>query len=257
MINRTPRHKFIIAITATVLMATSIAQARQAITDGLVSYWSFNKDSVAGKTVEDIFGANDGTMDGNVEVVDGKVGEALKFSGGHVDCGADKSLTDIGDQITLEVWIKPEKPGWAIFAGISRSGNNSYVIAWSDQTRVDFNLWNGALETWPFHSVGQPDVGKWHHVAGVYDGSEAIIYINGEVDNEKKFEGVLKHNGENFWMGARKSDGLPYHGLLDELRLYNRGLSQAEVEQNLEAEGLAVEPTQKLALTWGAIKVSK
>ena len=111
MINRTPRHKFIIAITATVLMATSIAQARQAITDGLVSYWSFNKDSVAGKTVEDIFGANDGTMDGNVEVVDGKVGEALKFSGGHVDCGADKSLTDIGDQITLEAWIKPEKPG--------------------------------------------------------------------------------------------------------------------------------------------------
>ena len=103
----------------------------------------------------------------------------------------------------------------------------------------------------------QLDVGKWHHIAGVYDGSEAIIYINGEVDNEKKFEGVLKHNGENFWMGARKSDGLPYHGILDELRLYNRGLSQAEIEQNLEAEGLAVEPTQKLALTWGAIKVSK
>ena len=245
------------AITAVVLMATNAAHARQAVTDGLVSYWSFNKDSVAAKTVEDIFGVNDGTMDGNVEVVDGKVGEALKFSGGHVDCGADKSLTDIGDQITLEAWIKPEKPGWAIFAGISRSGNNSYVIAWSDQTRVDFNLWNGALETWPFHSVAQPDVGKWHHIAGVYDGSEAIIYINGEVDNEKKFEGVLKHNGENFWMGARKSDGLPYHGILDELRLYNRGLSQAEIEQNLEAEGLAVEPTQKLALTWGGIKGSK
>ena len=245
------------AIIGVVLMATNTAHARQAITDGLVSYWSFNKDSVAGKTVQDIVSANDGTMDGNVEVVDGKVGEALKFSGGHVDCGADKSLTDIGDQITLEAWIKPEKPGWAIFAGISRSGNNSYVIAWSDQTRVDFNLWNGALETWPFHSVAQPDVGKWHHIAGVYDGSEAIIYINGEVDNEKKFEGVLKHNGENFWMGARKSDGLPYHGILDELRLYNRGLSQVEIEQNLEAEGLAVEPTRKLTLTWGAIKVSK
>ena len=209
MINRIPRQILVIAITATILMATSIAQARQAVTDGLVSYWSFNKDSVVGKTVKDSVGANDGTMDGNVEVVDGKVGEALKFSGGHVDCGADKSLTDIGDQITLEVWIKPDKPGWAIFAGISRSGNNSYVIAWSDQTRVDFNLWNGALETWPF------------------------------------------------WMGARKSDGLPYHGILDELRLYNRGLSQEEIENNLEAEGLAVEPTQKLALTWGAIKVSQ
>ena len=257
MINRIPKQIFISAIIATVLMAINVAHARQAITDGLVSYWSFNKDTVTGQTVKDIVGANDGTMDGNVEVVDGKVGEALKFSGGHVDCGADKSLTDIGDQITLEVWIKPEKPGWAIFAGISRSGNNSYVIAWSDQTRVDFNLWNGALETWPFHSVGQPDVGKWHHIAGVYDGSVAIIYVNGEVDNEKEFEGVLKHNGENFWMGARKSDGLPYNGLLDELRLYNRGLSQEEIENNLDAEGLAVDPTQKLALTWGGIKISR
>ena len=257
MINRTLRQTFVLAIIATVLMATNSAEARQAITDGLVSYWSFNKDTVTGKTVKDIFGANDGTMDGNVEVVNGKVGEALKFSGGHVDCGAGNDLTDIGDQLTLEMWIKPEKAGWAIIAGISRSGNNSYVIAWSDQTRIDFNLWNGALETWPFHSLAQPDVNIWSHVAGVYDGSKAIIYINGEEDSNKKFEGAIKHNGENFWMGARKSDGLPYNGLLDELRLYNRGLSQAEIEQNLDAVGLAVQPDQKLALTWGAIKVSK
>ena len=257
MINRTLRQMLVLAVIATVLMATNAAHARQAISDGLVSYWSFNKAAVEGKTVKDVFGANDGTMDGNVEVVKGKVGEALKFSGGHVDCGSDKSLTDIGDQLTLEMWIKPEKPGWAIIAGISRSGNNSYVIAWSDQTRVDFNIWNGALETWPFHSIAQPEVNKWHHVAGVYDGSKAIIYINGEFDSEKDFEGALKHNGENFWMGARKSDGLPFNGLLDELRLYNRGLTQEEVEQNLDAVGLAVEPNEKLALTWGAIKVSK
>ena len=87
MINRIPRQMFVIAIVATVLMATNMAQARQAITDGLVSYWSFNKDSVAGETVKDIFGASDGTMDGNVEVVDGKVGEALKFSGGMLIVG--------------------------------------------------------------------------------------------------------------------------------------------------------------------------
>ena len=257
MINRTPRQMFVLAVIAAVIMATNLAEARQAITDGLVSYWSFNKDSIADKKVKDIFGANDGTMDGNVEVVNGKVGEALKFSGGHVDCGADKSVTEIGDQMTLEMWIKPEKPGWAILAGISRSGNNSYVVAWSDQTRIDFNIWNGALETWPFHSLAQPDVNKWHHVAGVYDGSKAIIYINGEEDSNKKFEGALKHNGENFWMGARKSDGLPFNGLIDELRLYNRGLSQAEIEQNLDAVGLAVEPAQKLALTWGSLKVAK
>jgi len=52
--------------------------------------------------------------------------------------------------------------------------------------------------------VAQPVLDKWHHVAGVYDGSEAIIYINGDLGSKKKFDGVLKHNGERFWMGARK-----------------------------------------------------
>ena len=255
MVNRAQRHIFVLSILATVLFVTNAAQTRQAITDGLVSYWSFNKTSVNEKTVKDIFGTNDGTMNGNVEVVEGKVGEALKFSGGHVDCGADKSLIDVGDQMTLEMWIKPEKNGWAIIAGVSKSGSNTYVIAWSNETRVDFNIWNGAVETWPLHSIAQLALNKWHHVAGVYDGAEAVIYINGELDSKKKFEGVLKHNGENFWMGARKSDEIPYHGLLDELRLYNRGLSQAEIENNFDAVGLAVEPTQKLALTWGMIKV--
>lgn len=51
-------------------------------------------------------------------------------------------------------------------------------------------------------------VKDWYHVACVYDGSEAIIYANGKIDNKKKFEGEPKHNGANFWMGARKSDGL-------------------------------------------------
>ena len=257
MINKIPRLICVIAIMATILMVTNVAQTRQATIDGLVSYWSFNKASITDKTIKDIFGANDGTMNGNVEVVEGKVGEALKFSGGHVDCGADKSLIDIGDQMTMEAWIKPEKNGWAIIAGISKSGSNTYVFGWSDQTRLDFNIWNGAVETWPFHSIAQLELNEWHHVAGVYDGAEARMYINGELDSKKEFNGVLKHNGENFWMGARKVGGLAFAGLLDELRLYNRGLSHAEIEKNRDAVGLAVEPTQKLTLTWGTIKVSK
>ena len=256
MMIRILRLLFVFAVMSAVLTTTNHVYA-QAITDGLISYWSFNQGTVADKTVKDIFGTNTGTINGNVEVVNGKTGDALKFSGGHVDCGAAKDLIDIGDQITLEMWIKPEKAGWAIIAGVSKSGSNTYVIAWSDQNQVDFNIWNGALETWPFQSQDKLELNKWHHVAGVYDGSEAIIYINGEFDSKKAFEGNLKHNDENFWMGARNVGGLQYNGLLDELRIYNRGLSQDEVKHNLDATVLAVEPSNKLALTWGMIKVSK
>ena len=218
------------------------APARQGVmTDGLVSYWSFNKETIAGKTVKDIVGTNNGIMYGNVEVVDGKVGEALKFSGGHVDCGADKSLTNIsthdpffmphrfGGGMTLEMWIKPEKPGWSVLAGIQ----NFYMLALSDEMRVVPILREGAFETWAwlFDSNRQLEleVGKWHHVAWVFPGVN--IYINGKSSHEGHGE-VPEYNGEAFWMGARKSDGLPYHGLLDELRLYNRELSRTEIQNN-------------------------
>jgi hypothetical protein len=46
-------------------------------------------------------------------------------------------------------------------------------------------------------------------------------------------------------------------GLVDELRLYKRGLSRAEVKKNMDAEELAVQPDQMLALTWGKIKMAK
>ena len=257
MYNRTSKLILLVVIMASMFVVGNISHSAQAISDGLVSYWSFNKNTVPDKTVKDIVAGNDGTINGSVEVVNGHIQEALKFSGGHVDCGSDKSLVAIGNELTLEMWIKPEKPGWAIIAGVSRSGNNSYVVAWSHTSRLDFNIWNGVLETWPFHSASQLALNEWHHVAGVYDSTEALIYINGELDNQKKFEGEIKHNGENFWMGARKVGGLQYHGLLDELRLYNRGLSQAEIQKNMKAEGLAVEPNQKLTLTWGTIKVPR
>ena len=48
-----------------------------------------------------------------------------------------------------------------------------------------------------------------------------------------------------------------FDGLIDEVAVYNRALSDNEISQNFDADGLAVETTNKLAHTWGEIKVSK
>ena len=242
-----PRGSRTYAVIAIDEVGHASAPARQGVmTDGLVSYWSFNKETITGKTVKDIVGTNNGIMYGNVEVVDGKVGEALKFSGGYVDCGADKSLTNIsthdpffvphrfGGGMTLEMWIKPEKPGWSVLAGIQ----NFYTLVLSDEMRVVPILWEGAFETWErfFRSSKlELEVGKWHHVAWVFPGVN--IYINGKRSHGGHWD-VPEYNGEAFWIGARKSDGMPYYGLLDELRLYNRELSRTEIQNNFfELEG--------------------
>ena len=54
---------------------------KKAVSEGLVSYWSFDQETVVGRTVKDVWGKNDGTSEGNPKIVAGKVGDALEFDG--------------------------------------------------------------------------------------------------------------------------------------------------------------------------------
>jgi ABC-type thiamine transport system substrate-binding protein len=50
----------IMAVIVAILLTANVVQA-QVATDGLISYWSFDKNTVTGNTVKDVFGNNDGT----------------------------------------------------------------------------------------------------------------------------------------------------------------------------------------------------
>ena len=59
---------------------------------------------------------------------------------------------------------------------------------------------------------------------------------------------------------GRRPSGERWKGILDEIRVYNRVLTEAEIEQNFEARGglaHAVELGGKLAISWGRIKDSR
>ena len=248
----------ILTVISTVFTHANTAKA-QIVEDGLVSYWSFDDAHTDGNIVIDLKGNNDGTINGAPKIVKGKFGDALEFSeaADYVDCGNDGSLTSIGSQVTVEAWIKPNDVGWGIIAGVSRSASNTYDLAFSPDRLIDWCLWNGDVETWPFHSKSQLNLGEWHHITGFYDSSKVRIYINGVIDNEQGFNGELKHNGENFLIGTRTSDNLYFKGIIDEVRVYNRALSEAEISRNMNSHGLAVvTPDKKLAFTWGRLKIN-
>ena len=99
---------------------------------------------------------------------------------------------------------------------------------------------------------------KWLHMVGVYDGKSAKYYENGKLMHEYAISGTLK--GGDFRVGiGDRSDGVNADaiiGIVDEVRIYNRALSETEVKQNYASNGLAVTPKKQLALTWGTIKVS-
>ena len=246
-----------------ILLSTAITMnaPAQVVTDGLVSYWTLDRKDIEGNTVKDVWGNNDGTFVGAPQVVDGIIGQALQFNGvdDGVDCGGDVSLTAIAAEVTLEVWIKSDKIGPRLAAGIGKLGQNTYIIGVNPQGGVGFVLWNGAIEVWPFFSKNQIPLNEWHHIVGTYDRRTARIYIDGKLDNTKVFGGKLEHNDEHFWIGRRRPRPTrAFKGIIDEVRVYNRALNDAEIKQNFAVkDNLAVEPGQKLALTWGGVKVEK
>ena len=74
-------HKRLFPIVLVFTLIAVAAQAQEFVTDGLVSFWSFDRSSIIAENVRDLWGHNNGTIEGNPEIVAGKVNEALFFDG--------------------------------------------------------------------------------------------------------------------------------------------------------------------------------
>ena len=79
--------------------------------------------------------------------------------------------------------------------------------------------------------------------------------MDGELVAESKEFKICQDAENPVRIGSRAGDfGRPVEGWIDEVRIYNRGLTPKEVQQNFDSEGLAVGAKQKLAVTWGNSK---
>ena len=99
---------YLLAFAVVISMLVLIPADGNVVTDGLVSYWTFDKQDISNNTVKDVWGENSGTIVGNPTVVSGQVGDALEFDGSD-DYVNLTNLGDFGSQIgssTFEAWVK-------------------------------------------------------------------------------------------------------------------------------------------------------
>ena len=249
-----------------------VAAQTVVIEDGLIGYWSFNKDTVKGNTVKDVWGDQDAEMIGKLQIVEGKFGEAVRLEGG---AGARVQITDDikkaelpTEEMTVELWVWDEQfIEWGGYM-VAVQDNGAFEKGWLIGTRwkaFSFALSSDGADDGDglltyLNSANTYDVNEWHHVVGTYDGKEMKIYVDGKLEGTSSVQsGVINYPDRIFFsMGAYKDDNedFVHKGMIDEVRLYDRALSEKEVSNNLEAEGLAVEPAGKLSLTWGRIKAA-
>ena len=235
------------------------------VTAGLISYWSFDRASITGKTAKDVWGDNHGTIFGNPKIVAGKIVEALEFDEGcedRVDFD-DSDMPSGSEERTQSVWIKAPPP----WDPAQHAGNNRSVFEYGTGAATQrsaillLNVPVPQTIKWCGHgadvtSVSAIELDTWTFVTTTYDGTTVRIYINGELDITQEMDIDTKLGIGRIGGNISDHDEC-YNGIIDEVSIYDRALSDDEVERNFHANGLAVKPAEKLALTWGEIKVSR
>jgi len=238
-----------LSIFLLVVALSSVAIGQVDLDSGLVGYYPLDERG-------DIFASNmatgtnimpDGELLNDPEWVDGISGSALLFSNkstGHVEFGTYDPSADT-DALSLSVWIYWDglDGGWHSICG-KRDGWDPPLIMWS--LCLDMN--NGGIQFETNTSNGKifiispaPPVGAWCHVALTFDGYWAQMYMDGEmvVEGEMTF-GAAREAGFHLGCGTT-GGGDCFSGIIDEFRVYNRMLNEAEVLE-LSKIPVSVEP---------------
>jgi hypothetical protein len=121
-----------------------------------------------------------------------------------------------------------------------------------------FRFWSN---NWDIPSDFAVSAKTWYHVANVYDGTKAYIYVDGDLKVSQAVPNFsLADNQQTAWVATDRGTGFLSNCIVDEVGLFNVALTGDDIK-NIVAKGLsraigitAVEPSSKLAQTWGAIR---
>ena len=145
----------------------------------LVGLWHFDEGS--GAIAYDSSGnSNNGTLIKGPMWEVGKFGYALSFNGvdDYVEVGSDSSIMPA--TLIIEAWIQPGKTGarQSIVSKWDGGGDASYSLELTAGDKFLFYLHNGST-TQSITGITTVNTGIWYHVVGIYDGSQACLYVDG------------------------------------------------------------------------------
>ena len=215
---------------------------------GLVAAYSFDEGS--GTTVTDRSGNNNtGTLSNTSWSTSGKYGKALSFNGTNawVTVPSSNSL-GLTTGMTAEAWVNPSALGNAYRAVVFREqpGNEVYAL-YADQAGAA----SAQLPTGEVYVGGYKDangasglaLNSWTHLAETYDGSSVRLYVNGTLVSTTAAPGSFSSSSQPLRIGGDSIWGEYFSGLIDEVRVYNRPLSAAEIQQDM-ASSISPSDTQ-------------
>ncbi|KPA18056.1 Cadherin domain protein, partial [Candidatus Magnetomorum sp. HK-1] len=168
-------------------------------------------------------------------------GMALEFDGidDYIDLGSVSGSDPLGlsgSELTISFWVKPELTGNTFQRIIDKStdlyGQDGYACLIKTGGGVEFST-NGHTRLMTSDGLLQANI--WQHIAVTGDGTTYTCYVNGigVPATYPNAYGYPPASAANTKIGAISNYSRQYNGQLDELRIWNRALSQSEIRQNM------------------------
>jgi hypothetical protein len=195
---------------------------------GMTDWWTGNG------TANDSVGTNNGTLVGGASYAPGEVDQAFLFDGssGYVSIPDSPSLDVFVTNITIEAWIKVNQTNANLdWRGIVTKGTTSWRLQCQPYAKT-VNFCAIGLSSNDLTGTRNVNDEQWHHVAGVCDGTNMYLYVDGTLDVSQPAIGLISQNSSPIYIG--NTYGAPaayfFNGLIDEVSIYNRALSAEEIQ---------------------------
>lgn len=209
---------------------------------GLVAAYGFNEG--AGSTAADASGNGlTGTLQGATWTSAGRYGGALSFNGTNsLVTIASAAPLALGSAMTIEAWVRPAAAlsGWrtivqkevdTYFLHASSSGAMRPAGGGTFNTTTSFATAPSAIAA-----------NSWTHLAVTYDGAMVRLYVNGALVASQAQTGAMPSTTTPLRIGGNAPYGEFFQGLIDDVRIYNRALTAAEIQLDLATPVAPVAP---------------
>jgi hypothetical protein len=219
---------------ATESATVTVTVSNTAVPAGLVAAYGF--DEAAGSTTTDASGnGNVGSIAGASWVTTGRFGAALRFNGtSSMVSVADAATLDLTNKMTLEAWVQPTAAGgWRTVIMKERPSSGLAYSLYGDENNTGPAGYMNISGDKSVTSTGALPLNTWSHVAFTYDGTTMRLYVNGVQVKSKAQTGSASVSAGMLRIGGNSVWGEYFAGMIDEVRVYNRALSAADIQSDM------------------------
>ncbi|WP_212746149.1 LamG-like jellyroll fold domain-containing protein [Nonomuraea sp. KC401] len=202
---------------------------------GLVA--AYGMEEGTGTTVGDSSGQDNTGVATDTAWTTGKHGKALSFNGSSSwVTAADADSLRLTNAATLSAWARPSdlEDVWRSVVMKDHDNGGSYGLyaAAANGPAGWFQTVQGEAEA--SSSTALP-LNQWSHLAVTYNGSMITLYVNGTQVKQEPLSGDLDDDGGDLRIGGNSFWGEYFSGVIDEVRIYNRVQTAAQIQTDMNA----------------------